>query len=117
MGDAIMGKPLSLVSGTLELLVLQVLAGGQPLHGFEILDAIRRATDDELLVEEGALYPALHRMDQKGWLGADWAVSEKGRRAKYYRLVAKGRRALERTQAEWLRYVELVDRVAKASSV
>lgn len=108
-----MGK-LTPVSGTLELLVLQILAGNRPLHGFEILDAIRRATDDELVVEEGALYPALHRLEKRGRLVGDWAVSEKGRRAKYYRLTAVGRRALSRAQDEWERYVAAVAKVAKA---
>jgi transcriptional regulator len=103
---------MNVLSGTLELLVLQTLASGQELHGFEILDAIRRATDDALVVEEGALYPALHRMERRLWLAADWAVSEKGRRAKYYRLTAKGRRALMHAQVEWDEYVAAVAKVA-----
>jgi len=107
---------MTLLSGTLDLLVLQVMAGGGVLHGFEILDAIRTATEDELAVEEGALYPALHRMEQKGWMTADWAVSEKGRRAKYYRLTAKGRRALEKERAAWARYVTMMERVARAGA-
>ena len=110
-----MSGRLTVLAGTLELLVLQTLEGSAELHGFEILDVIRRATDDELVVEEGALYPALHRMERRGWLGSDWAVSEKGRRAKYYRLTAKGRRALARTQAEWQRYVSAVAKVAAHS--
>jgi transcriptional regulator len=108
-----MGRTLSVLAGTLELLVMQTLAAGE-LHGFEILDALRKATDNELVVEEGALYPALHRMEKRGWLGADWAVSEKGRRAKYYRLTAKGRRALASAQAEWQRYVRVVAKVSGA---
>jgi DNA-binding PadR family transcriptional regulator len=65
-----------------------------------------------LVVEEGALYPALHRMERRSWLAADWAVSEKGRRAKYYRLTAQGRRALAKAQAEWADYVAAVAKVA-----
>ena len=108
-----MTKRMNVLAGTLELLVLQTLGGGQTaLHGFEILDAIRRATEDALVVEEGALYPALHRMERREWLAADWAVSEKGRRAKYYRLTAKGRRALTRAQTEWEEYVAAVAKVA-----
>lgn len=107
-----MGTRLTVLAGTLELLVLQTLAGSGELHGFMILDAIRRVTEDELVVEEGALYPALHRMERRGWLGADWAISEKGRRAKYYHLTEKGRRALGRAQAEWERYVAVVAKVA-----
>lgn len=102
---------LGLLAGTLDLLVLQTLNAGTELHGFEILDAIRRATDGELIVEEGALYPALHRMERRGWLAAEWAISEKGRRAKYYRLTAKGRRERERAQKEWTRYVAMVAKV------
>jgi len=112
-----MGKPLAVLAGTLELLVLQTLAGGGERHGFEILDAIRAATEDELVIEEGALYPALHRMEERGWLGSDWAVSEKGRRAKYYRLTAKGRRALAEVSAEWQRYVAAVAKVASQGVV
>jgi PadR family transcriptional regulator PadR len=86
---------LTVVQGTLELLVLRTLAAQNPLHGFAILDWIRRTTDEELLVEDGALYPALRRMEKRGWLRSDWAISEKGRRARYYQLTAAGRRALE----------------------
>ena len=106
-----MTPKLNLLAGTLDLLVLQTLIAGE-LHGFEILDAIRRATDNALVVEEGALYPALHRMERRSWLAADWSVSEKGRRAKYYRLTAKGRKALTHAQAEWERYVAAVAKVA-----
>lgn len=107
-----MTAPLSILAGTLELVALQALAAHGELHGFEVLDAIRRATDETLVVEEGALYPALHRMERKGWLGSRWAVSERGRRAKYYRLTAKGRRALAASQREWERYVEVMARMA-----
>jgi transcriptional regulator len=107
-----MTRPLSLLPGTLELIVMQTLAAGTALHGFEILDAIRRATDDALVIEEGALYPALHRMERRGWTSSDWAVSEKGRRAKYYKLTAKGRRALGNASDEWRRYVDAVEKVA-----
>jgi len=82
------------------------------MHGFAILDWIRESTDDALLIEEGALYPALHRMEQRGWLASDWAVSEKGRRAKYYRLTATGKTALAREETKWTRYVEAMDQVA-----
>jgi transcriptional regulator len=111
-----MAQKLNLLVGTLELLVLQTLAARLERHGFEILDAIRDATDDEIVVEEGALYPALHRMERRGWLASDWATSDKGRRAKYYRLTPKGRRALEKVQAEWHRYVAAVARVAAQAS-
>lgn len=103
---------LVLVQGTLELLVLQTLAARGELHGFGILDWILEVTDDELAVEEGALYPALHRMERRGWLTSDWGVSEKGRRARYYRMTPAGEAALERQQVRWNRYVRAMDRMA-----
>ncbi len=107
-----MVRRMNLLAGTLELLLLQTLGGRGELHGFEILDAIREATQDELVVEEGALYPALHRLERRGWVSGDWAVSERGRRAKYYRLSAAGRRALTKAQDDWQRYVAAVAKVA-----
>jgi transcriptional regulator len=102
---------LALMQGTLELLVLETLAAKDELHGFGILDWILEATDGELTVEEGALYPALHRMERRGWLASDWGVSEKGRRARYYRMTPAGRDALEREEARWNRYVGAVARI------
>jgi len=104
--------PLAVVQGTLELLVLKTLRSGDALHGFAILDFIRRVTEDQLVLEEGALYPALHRMEQRGWLLADWGVSEKGRRAKYYRLTKAGKAALEEEERKWAAYVDAVARIA-----
>jgi PadR family transcriptional regulator, regulatory protein PadR len=103
---------MNVVSGTLELMVLQTLSRGETLHGFEVLDVIRKATGEALVIEEGALYPALHRMERKGWLASEWAISERGRRAKYYKLTPKGRTALSKQQAEWERYVWAMARVA-----
>jgi transcriptional regulator len=104
---------LTVFQGTLELLVLRTLAAQSPLHGFEILDWIRRTTDEELLVEDGALYPALRRMEKRGWLRSDWAISEKGRRARYYELTAAGKRALEKEGARWQRYVKAVAKLGE----
>jgi transcriptional regulator len=106
-------KPITVVTGTLDLLVLQTLDNSEELHGFEILEVIRRATGDSLVIEEGALYPALHRMERRGWLVSSWAISERGRRAKYYRLTSKGRTALATQRAEWDRYVWAMARVAE----
>lgn len=103
------------VRGTLELLILKTLSAGAPLHGFGVLRWIREATADELLIEEGALYPALHRMEQRGWIAGEWRISEKGRRAKYYRLTAPGRRQLIRQEEEWLRYLRAWDGIAAAA--
>lgn len=104
--------PLGVLQGTLELLVLKTLSGGEELHGFAILDWIRESTDQDLVVEDGALYHALHRMEQRGWVSSGWGVSEKGRRAKYYRLTAAGSRALEEEEARWRRYVAAVAKIA-----
>jgi transcriptional regulator len=102
-------KPnLGVVQGTLELLVLRTLASAEPLHGFAILDWIRSTTDDELVVEDGALYPALRRMEKRGWVESDWGVSEKGRRARYYRLTPLGEKGLSEQAEKWERYVEAV---------
>jgi transcriptional regulator len=102
------GDELTVVQGTLELLVLRTLAASSPMHGFAILDWIRESTDDALVVEDGALYPALRRMEKRGWLESAWGVSDKGRRARYYELTPMGERALAREQARWERYVEAV---------
>jgi transcriptional regulator len=110
------GSQMPVLRGTLEFLALQTLAGGRSMHGFEILDWIHATTADELSVEEGALYPALHRMEKRGWLSAKWSVSEKGRRAKYYRLTAQGRKALRAEEGKWARYVAAVDRLSRAEA-
>ena len=108
-----MSPPLGVVPGTLELLVLRSVAAAAPLHGFAILDFIRETTEDELVVEDGALYPALRRMEKRGWLESDWGISEKGRRARYYRLTPSGRKALAEEEARWERYVEAVAKLAR----
>lgn len=82
--------------GTLEMLVLQALARGRELHGFEIAEHIERASDDVLRVEEGSLYPALQRLLVKGWVQGEWGRTDENRRARYYRLTAAGKRELER---------------------
>ena len=103
---------LNLLKGTLELLVLKALAANEQLHGFEILDWLEESSDAELMIEEGALYPALHRMEKKKWLAADWGISEKGRRAKYYHLTAQGRDALAEQESLWARYVTAVSKIS-----
>lgn len=81
------------------------------MHGFEVLRWIEDATSGDLMIEEGALYPALHRMEQRDWLEADWAVSDRGRRAKYYSVTAEGKRALRSESRSWEQYVTAVARV------
>lgn len=90
-----------ILQGTLTLLVLQTLAARGPAHGYALCERIQSASDELLRVEEGSLYPALHRMQQDGWLKADWRLSEKGRRAKFYCVTAKGRRQLKKEAESW----------------
>lgn len=89
------------LQGTLGLLVLKTLARG-PQHGYGITLHIQRVSNDLLRVEEGSLYPGLHRMEQDGWISAEWGVSENNRRARYYRLTATGRKQLEEEEKNWM---------------
>jgi len=104
-------ESLSILPGTVAFLALAALSRGGRMHGFELVRWIDEESGGDLLVEEGALYPALHRMEKRGWLRGEWAISEKGRRAKYYTLTARGRQALGSERAEWTRYVAAVGRV------
>jgi PadR family transcriptional regulator, regulatory protein PadR len=99
-----------LLQGTLDLLILKVLTVG-PLHGYAIARSIRESSGDTLLVKEGSLYPALYRMERRGWIRAHWGVSENGRRARYYRLTAAANRQLETEEEQWKRYTKAVARV------
>ena len=98
---------LDLVKGTLDLLILKTLTWG-PMHGYAIAAAILQSTDKALLVEEGALYPALYRMEAKRWIEAEWGLSENKRRAKYYRLTPEGRRHFRTEEKNWMAYAEAV---------
>src|SRR6187397_791652 len=91
-----------LLQGTLDLLILKTLAA-QPMHGYAIVQSIQQRLDDVLVVEEGSLYPCLYRMEEKGWVAAEWGKSENNRRAKYYSLTRAGRRQLEEETAIWER--------------
>lgn len=106
---------LSILPGTVSFMALSAIARVGPVHGFQILRWIKETSSGELLVEEGALYPALHRMEEKGWLISSWAVSEKGRRAKYYTITRRGEEALTREAEDWAKYVAAVDRILPAS--
>jgi len=101
---------LDLVRGTLDVLVLRTLTAG-PLHGYSVARWIKKASEEALLVEEGALYPALHRLERKGWVKSEWGLSANNRRAKFYALTGKGRQALEAETSSWDRYVEAVRKV------
>lgn len=104
------GGSLELMRGTLDVLILKSLTWG-PLHGYGVADRIRRHSGEELLVEEGALYPALHRLEKRRWVEAEWGLSENNRRAKYYRLTAEGRGRLHREVRHWERYTAAVNSV------
>jgi len=100
------------LQGALDLLVLKVLARG-PEHGYGITLRVKQLSEDALQVEEGSLYPALHRMEQTGWISAEWKASGNRRRAKYYRLTAKGRSRLAEEQEHWTRVTEAVAKVLR----
>jgi PadR family transcriptional regulator, regulatory protein PadR len=89
------------LQGTLDLLVLKTLAQMGRLHGYGIVQHIHRASDDLLRVEEGSLYPALHRMEQSGWIGSEWALTETGRKAKCYKLTVAGKKRLEAAEKDF----------------
>jgi PadR family transcriptional regulator PadR len=106
---------MDLLQGTLDVLVLKTLSWG-PLHGYAVARWIAQRTGDALKIEEGALYPALHRMEQRGWIEAEWGVSENNRRAKFYRLTAEGRRQLHAEAESWQRYADAVGKVLQAAA-
>ena len=103
-------KRLELLQGTLDMLILRTLQWG-PEHGHGIGLAIRSQSDELLKVETGSLYPALHRLEKRGWLKSEWAVSEANQRAKYYKLTAAGKTQLIREQDRWSRLVDAIGRI------
>jgi PadR family transcriptional regulator PadR len=102
-----------ILQGTLALLVLKTLASNKRLHGYAITAHIHRVSEDLLRVEEGSLYPALHRMEQDGLVRAEWGITEKNREARFYSLTAKGRQQPAREQESWARLTEGVERVLR----
>jgi PadR family transcriptional regulator PadR len=101
------------LQGTLDLLVLKTLATAGSLHGYGIVLHIQRASDELLRVEEGSLYPALHRMEQSGWISSEWALTETNRKAKYYKLTAVGRRQLSQAEESFDQLVKGVRAVLR----
>jgi PadR family transcriptional regulator, regulatory protein PadR len=101
------------LQGSLDLLVLKTLSQRGKLHGYGIVQHVQRASNELLRVEEGSLYPALHRMQQSGWIASEWALTETGRRAKYYRLTAAGRRRLEHAVGDFEELVKGVRAVLR----
>ena len=104
-----------LLQGTLDVLVLKALSWG-PLHGYGVARWLQQTTDDVLSIEEGSLYPALHRMERRGWVGSEWGLSENNRRAKYYKLTADGRRQLRAELSTWSVFSEAVSKVLTATA-
>ena len=107
-----MSKPSDLVQGTLDLLILKILAL-EPLHGWAIGQRLKQVSGDVLQVSDGSLYPALHKLEQEGWITAEWRPSENNRRAKFYALTRPGRRQLEREAANWERLSAAISHVVK----
>ena len=111
MGEKTQGE---LLQGTLDLLILKTLARG-PMHGYNVAEHIQQISEDVLRVEEGALYPALHRLELRGLLSSEWGVSENNRRAKYYKLTAAGKKQLAAATEHWSRMTGAIARVLEAT--
>ena len=109
---ALMSKPTDLVQGTLALLILKMLAL-EPMHGWSISQRLKQVSGDVLQVSDGSLYPALHKLEQEGWIKAEWAPSENNRRAKYYSLTRLGRKELGKETANWSRLSAAITQIIK----
>ena len=107
-----LSKPSDLVQGTLDLLILKILAL-QPLHGWAISQRLKQVSGEVLQVSDGSLYPALHKLEQEGWIKAEWKPSENNRRAKFYSLTRPGRKHLEREAANWNRLSAAISQVVQ----
>jgi PadR family transcriptional regulator, regulatory protein PadR len=103
-----------LLQGTLDMLILKVVTLG-PIHGYGISQRIRQISKEVLQVQQGSLYPALHRLEKRGWLAADWGESENGRQAKFYKLSAKGRKQLASEETNWNRLAEAVMQIMQTA--
>ena len=105
---------LFILKGALDILILKALSWG-PMHGYGVTYWIRQVSEDAFDLQEGALYPALHRLEAKGWIDSEWGVSDNNRRAKYYELTALGRKQLRQELSVWARYAEAVTKVVSAT--
>jgi transcriptional regulator len=108
-----MGKPVDILQGTLDMLILKAVSLG-PLHGYGILLRIQQVSKDALRIPQGSLYPALYRLEHRGWIAADWGESENNRKAKFYRLTAAGRKQLKSERQEWKRLAVAIGDVLAA---
>jgi PadR family transcriptional regulator, regulatory protein PadR len=109
------GSGVDLFQGTLDMLILKAVSWG-PVHGYSVAKWLQEMTNDVLQVEEGSLYPALHRMEAREWIAAEWGVSENNRRAKFYRLTPKGRKQLHAQASTWSRFADAVGLVMTATT-
>ena len=109
-----MTRPIDLLQGTLDMLVLRTLQAGA-VHGWGISQRIQQVSEDVLRVNQGSLYPALHRLEEEGWIESEWGTSENNRRAKFYRLTRSGRKRLEQETQDWARLSAAVARVLQAT--
>jgi transcriptional regulator len=112
----VLSKPADLVQGTLDLLILKMLAL-EPLNGWSISKRLRQVSGDTLQVSDGSLYPALHKLEQEGWITAEWRASENNRRAKFYSLTRLGRKHLEKEAANWTRLSDAIAGVLRLEEV
>lgn len=110
-----MAKPLDLLQGTLDMLILKAVSLG-PLHGYGVLLRIQQIAKDRLEIQQGSLYPALYRLEHQGLVAGEWGTSENGRRAKYYRLTASGRRQLAEETRKWQRMADVIAAVLNATA-
>lgn len=107
-----MSRPTDLVQGTLDLLILKTVALG-PMHGWAIAQRIKQLSSEVLQVQQGSLYPALHRLEQQGWIAAEWGPSDNNRKAKYYSLTKTGRKQLEKELADWERLSQAISTIVR----
>lgn len=115
--SAIPSAPLPLLRGTLDVLVLRTLAdAGEPLHGYGVVSRLESASDGALRIEDGALYQALHRMAERGWVESDWGHADSGKRARFYTLTSDGRTQLRTESATWVAYAEALLRVLRPAT-
>jgi transcriptional regulator len=105
-------KPSDLVQGTLDLLIMKMI-GLEPMHGWAIAQRLKQVSGDVLQVSDGSLYPALHKLEQQGWISSEWAPSENNRRAKYYSLTRPGRKELEKEAANWSRLSSAISHIVQ----
>lgn len=107
-----MSKPTDLVQGTLDLLILKTVAV-EPMHGWAIAQRIKQLSSEVLQVQQGSLYPALHRLEQQGWIAAEWGPSDNNRKAKYYSLTKTGRKQLDKESADWERLSKAISTIVR----